>query len=436
MDDTKLNIRVTVYLSFGFFAVSLVWSLYNSVMPLLLDSDFHYLNNFQVGAIMVIANIAALVLEPTFGRISDRTHTRFGRRLPYIMVGIPIAAVSLALLPRMGSLAPMLAVLILFCFVMAMWRTPVVSLMPDLTPGPLRSQANGIVNMLGGIGSLLAFVGGGTLLKIGVAPGARPNYQLSFLVAAVVMLLALAVLVTKVREPAQAFAAPVGDTRSNLNLSQLDPAKRRSLFLLLSAIFFWFVAYNAVEVYFTKFAHLTLGVSAGNAPIILGTYAVAFLAFAVPAGMIGARVGRRNTMLVGLAGIVLCFIPMVMGTNVVMTIVCLVLGGLFWACININSLPMVLRMGDDNMVGTFTGLYYLFSVAAAIIGPPVAGWLIDLAGKHQILFIQMTDNGNYRILFLYCAVAFLIALVILTFVHHGEEAARAPLPEGPIQAMA
>jgi len=421
VDESKLNIKTTVYLSFGFFAVSLVWSLYNSVLPLLLDSDFPHLTNFQVGVIMVIANIAALVLEPTFGRISDRTRTRFGRRLPYIMVGIPIAAVSLALLPRMGSLAPMLAVLILFCLVMAMWRTPVVSLMPDLTPGPLRSQANGIVNMLGGIGSLLAFVGGGTLLKIGVQPGARPNYQLSFLVAAIVMLLALAVLVTKVHEPARAFEVETAETRAHLNLSAVGPAERRSLFLLLGAIFFWFVAYNAVEVYFTKFAHLTLGVSVGNAPIILGVYAVAFLAFAVPAGFIGARIGRRKTMLIGLTGIVVCFVPMMVNSSVVVTIVCLALGGMFWACININSLPMVLRMGSDAMVGTFTGLYYLFSVAAAIVGPPVAGWLIDQAGRHPILFISATGNDNYRILFLYCAVAFAIALVILTFVRHGEE---------------
>jgi len=406
MNEDKLNIKTTVYLSFGFFAVSLVWSLYNSWMPQILQKNFS-LSDFRIGVIMVIANVAALILEPTFGRISDRTRTRFGRRLPYIMIGIPIAAVSFALLPRMGSMAPLLCVLIVFCVVMATWRTPVVSLMPDLVPGPLRSQANGIVNMLGGIGSLLAFVGGGLLFNAG-------GFPLPFLVAAIVMILALVVLVTKVHEPPRAFEPQVKTPKV-----QLTKAEWRSLFLILSAIFFWFVGYNAIETYFTLFATNTLGVKPGTASILLGVYAIAFLAFAVPAGFIGAKFGRRKTMLVGLAGIVVCFIPMVFNVSVTATIICLLLGGLFWGCININSLPMVLKLGGDRLVGTFTGLYYLFSVAAAIVGPPVAGWLIDAARNHQILFIPTGEN--YRVLFLYCCVAFAIAFVVLSFVRHGED---------------
>jgi MFS family permease len=291
---------------------------------------------------------------------------------------------------------------------MATWRTPVVSLMPDLTPGPLRSQGNGIVNMLGGVGSLIAFVAGGALLNAG-------GFPLPFLVAGILMIVALVVLVTKVHEPRQAFEPEVAKPKIRLTRSEW-----KSLILILVAIFFYFVGYNAIETYFTLFATHNLGVKDGTASIILGCYAVAFLAFAIPAGFIGAKIGRRTTMLIGLAGISVCFIPMIIGTNIVATIVCLVIGGLFWGCININSLPMVLKIGGDRMIGTFTGYYYLFSVAAAIVGPPAAGWFIDRAAESQILFIPTSDN--YRVLFLYSALAFVIALVVLAFVHHGEEA--------------
>jgi len=404
--DSKLNVKQTVFFSFGFLAASLAWSLYNSMVPQILKTFTN--SALVVGVVLVLGNIAGVVLEPTFGWISDRTRTRFGRRMPYIMIGIPICAVAFFLIPHMTNLGSLMVVLIIFCVVMAIWRTPTISLMPDLTPGPLRSQANGLVNFMGGLGTLIAFVGGGTLLNMG-------GFPLPFLTAAIIMLLALGVMIWKVREPQHAYEPKVKQPRV-----PLDPAIKKSLFLMLGACFFWFIGYSAVEGFFTLYATSTLGVKAGTAAILLGVYSIAFMAMAIPAGFIGARFGRRKMILIGLIGVTVVFIPMILGSSIIVTIICLFIGGVFWACVNINSLPMVLRMGPDGSGGTMTGYYYLFSVAAQILGPIAVGAFIDYAGRQSVLGIPLTDN--YRVLFLFSCVAFAIAAVVLFFVHHGEDA--------------
>jgi len=420
MSEGKLNIRATMYLSFGFMAVSLAWSLYNSMVPQILDS--FGLSAGMIGLVMVFDNIAGVVLEPTFGHISDRTRTRFGRRMPYLIAGVPIAALLFIFIPHVTSLWTLIGLLAMFCIVMAIWRTPVISLMPDLVPGPHRSQANGIVNMFGGIGSLIAFGVGGLLLNMG-------GFPLPFLTAALVMLLALGVLLWKVREPAQAYLPDAEKPKV-----KLTSAEWKSLLLILFAIFFWFVGYNAVETFFTLFAKYTLGVAGGTATIMLGVFSIAFLAFAIPAGFIGAKIGRRKTILIGLGGVTIVFIPMLLMSNLVATIVCLFVGGLFWACVNINSLPMVVRIGGDRLIGTFIGFYYLFSVSAQIASPPSVGRLIDFTGQHGFWFIPASEN--YRVLFLWSCVAFAIAFLVLSFVRHGEDNVAEPDQTSAVEALA
>ena len=421
--DSKLNVKQTVYFSFGFLAASLAWSLYNSMVPQILKAKFTD-SALVIGLVLVLGNIAGVVLEPTFGWISDRTRTRFGRRMPYIMIGIPICAVAFFLIPHMSTLGSLMAVLIVFCIVMAIWRTPTISLMPDLTPGPLRSQANGLVNFMGGLGTLIAFVGGGTLLNKG-------GFPLPFLVAAIIMVLALGAMIWKVREPPQAYEPKVKQPRV-----PLDPAVKKSLFTMLAACFFWFIGYSAVEGFFTVYATTTLHVKDGTAAILLGVYSIAFMAMAIPAGFIGARFGRRKMILIGLIGVTVAFIPMILGSSVIVTIICLFVGGVFWACVNINSLPMVLRMGPDGSGGTMTGYYYLFSVASQILGPITVGAFIDYAGRHSVLGIPLTDN--YRVLFLFSCVAFAVAAVVVSLVHHGEDARpdAVPAPAEPAAALA
>jgi len=396
MAENKLDIKKTLLLSFGFFASSIAWSIYNSFVPQILDGFIK--STALIGFIMTFDNIFGLIFQPLFGKWSDKTHTRFGRRMPFIIIGIPICAVAFALIPKMGSIWSLMAVIIIFTFVMSVWRSPVVALMPDITPGPLRSQANGIVNLMGGMGSLVAFAGGGMLFKLG-------GFPLPFLMSAVCMIIALAVLVLFVREPKHAYEPEKEAKKIAIKLS---PKERKSLLLILFGVFFWFTGYNAVETFFTLYAKNTLNMDSGSAAITLAIFSLTFLIFAVPTGFIGARIGRRKTIIIGLIGITLLFVPLIFFSNVWLTRICLFVGGAFWACVNINSLPMVVKLSGEEKVGTFVGYYYFFSFGSQIISPILFGYIRDLVGQ-------------YRVLFLYSSIAFALALACLIFVRHGED---------------
>ena len=396
MNENKLDIKQTLLLSFGFFASSIAWSVYNSFVPQILEGFIK--STTIIGFIMTIDNIFGVIFQPVFGNLSDKTRTRFGRRMPYIFIGLPICAVAFTLIPYMNSVFSLMAVLIVFTFVMSAWRSPVVALMPDITPGPQRSQANGIVNLMGGVGSLFAFAIGGILFNKG-------GFPLPFLMSAVMMLAALAVLALFVREPKHAYETEEKDKTTDAKLTKDE---KKSLLLILFGVFFWFTGYNAVETFFTLYATNTLGISAGDAAMTLSIFSLTFLAFAVPAGFIGAKIGRRKAILIGLAGIIILFFPLIFTTNIWVTRVCLFFGGFSWAFVNINSLPMVVRLSGDSKVGTYIGYYYFFSFSSQIVSPILFGFIRDVV-------------GHYRVLFLYACIAFALAIVSLFFVRHGED---------------
>jgi len=411
MQGNKLDVKKTLLLSFGFFASSIAWSVYNSFVPQILEGFIA--STTLIGFIMTFDNIFGVIFQPLFGGLSDRTRTRFGRRMPYIFIGLPICAVAFTIIPRMGSLPSLMAVVIIFTFVMSAWRSPVVALMPDITPGPLRSQANGIVNLLGGVGSLIAFFAGGILFNIG-------GFPLPFLMSAVMMLLALAVLALFVREPKEAYTPlpSAGQAEAGEGIPQevkikktelkLTKEEKKSLLLILFGVFFWFTGYNAVETFFTLYATNTLGMSPGDASMTLSIFSLTFLVFAVPAGFIGAKTGRRKAILAGLLGLVVLFLPMIFLANAWVTRACLFLGGFFWALVNINSLPMVVKLSGEDKVGAFVGYYYFFSFSSQIVSPILFGFIRDMV-------------GHYRVLFLYACIAFIVAAVSLFFVRHGED---------------
>jgi len=395
-NNNKLNIKTTVLLSFGFFASSLVWSVYNAYVPLLLERFIE--STMIIGIIMSIDNFFGVVFQPLFGKISDRTNTRFGRRLPFLFVCMPICAVLFIFIPYMNNLWSFMGLVIIFTFVMSVWRTPAVSLMPDLTPGPFRSQANGIVNLMGGIGAILAFAGGGILFDLG-------GFPLPFLISAVLMIGAMAVLAVLVREPK--YPVPTEQEKKAAAV-KLDPKEKKSLVFLLCAIFFWFMGYNAVETFFSLYATNTMDVTPGQASIMLSLFALALVIFAIPAGIIGAKIGRRKAILIGLIGVTLMFVPLIFVTNANIVRILLLFGGICWACVNINSLPMIVRIAGPVKIGAFIGYYYLFSFSAQLVTTPVYGLIRDIV-------------GNYQSLFIYAAVTFVLAFVCLLFVRHGEE---------------
>jgi predicted MFS family arabinose efflux permease len=304
----------------------------------------------------------------------------------------------------MPTLAAFMFVLIAFNFIMSIWRTPVVALMPDLTPPPLRNQANGVINLMGGIGAILAFVVGGFLSDIW-APA-------PFFFSSGVMIAALVVLRVYVKEPPGEEAFEEHDEEGK-EVEEVEPTdlerkqRRRSLLFLLFAIFFWFNGYNAVETLFSLYATESLGVTVGAAAMMLAFFSVTFVAVSIPAGFLANRIGRRNAIMIGLTGVMLIFPGLLLFKDANMVRAMLFIGGAFWAFVNINSLPMVLQLCSHKNIGKYTGYYYLFSFSASISAPILAGVLRDI----------VLDYGS---VFVYAGVSFLIALSCMFFIRHGD----------------
>ncbi|MCL2293903.1 MAG: MFS transporter [Spirochaetes bacterium] len=424
MSENKLDIKKTLFLSFGFFASMILWSVYNAFVPRILDEYFG-ISFFLIGVIMSIDNFFGVVFQPLFGKLSDRTRTRFGRRMPFLLIGIPVSVLLFVFIPHMTyQLWSFMAVVIIFTFMMGVWRTPAVSLMPDLIPGPFRSQANGIVNLVGGVGAVIAFLGGGILFGLG-------GFPLPFLVSGIIALLSLAILIIFVREPI--YPPLLSKEEAKKTEIKLSAQERKSCILILSAIFFWFMGYNAIETFFSLYAGAVLDLDAGQASISLGVIGIGVILFAFPSGLLGAKIGRRNVIFIGLAGMIVLFVPMIFITNFWIVHVILFFSGVFWACININSLPMIVRISGPAKIGLFIGYYYLFSFSSQLITTPLYGFILDMS-KHYCsyckpLYQYYESVYNYsceclyfhQSLWIYAIVTYVLACICLLFVRHGEE---------------
>jgi maltose/moltooligosaccharide transporter len=429
----KLNYKRTFLLGFGFLGVSLMWVLYNSYVPVFLQAGSPAfegtpgattagfgLSAALAGLIMTLDNIAAFFIQPVVGVLSDRTRTRLGRRMPYILGAVPVAVIAFALIPMTvnripaelsgqtsqlgGQLSLFMVVIGLFLLAMAAFRTPVIALMPDITPSPLRSKANGVINLMGGVGALLATFGGAVLYGIDkVAP---------FLVGAVLMLIAAGIVFFAIKEPREYGGASDDEERwwdTVKEIGAIPHEERKSLLLLLAAIFCWFVGYNAIETFFTSYGTFQLGVAESTASLLLGFFSLTFILFSIPGGILAERWGRRRTILTGLVALSVLLLLASFLPNIYAIGAILFLGGVAWSLININSLPMIVDIApNDRMLGTYTGLYYISGTAAAIAGPILNGWIIDATGR------------NYTTIFWVAPAFMLLAIACMWFVTRGE----------------
>jgi maltose/moltooligosaccharide transporter len=409
----RLNYGKTFLIGFGFFGISLIWSVYNVYVPIFLHDRFE-LPPSIIGIVMTLDNIAALLIQPVIGVWSDRTRTRLGRRLPYVVIGAPVAALSFALVPFAQALPLFMASIMGMLLAMALFRTPVIAMMPDVTPSPLRSQANGVINLMGGLGGLIAFFISGTLYKM--------NPANPFLLGAVLLLASSVLLLVFVRDRGMPDQTDAKRESPFKDFGTLFSNTDKSGLKILLAIFFWFLAYAALETFFSLYARSHLNISETESPVQLGLLSVMFVLFAVPAGIIGGRFGRKKTISVGIAIFVLMLIaafvlpaqtlavPLVnlgIGKIYILSLILMVCG-IGWALININSLPMVVDLTDESKVGTFTGLYYLFSTLAAIVGPIVNGSIIQLIGN------------DYNVIMLIAPIFLVAALALMLTVRRGE----------------
>ncbi len=405
--------RKTWLLCLWFFSFSLTWALYNAFVPLFLDD---YLKSAaMIGFMMTIDNYFAIVLQPWIGHRSDKTNTRYGRRMPYLLIGMPLGAVFAALIPWHTGFVTLVLFMVLMNLSMSLFRAPTVALMPDITPEPQRTKANGIINFMGGIGSVLAFGIGSQLYGIG-------SYM-PFLFAGVVMLICLLVLKTVIREPAAALVAGFAEDdeagRKPKPQIRIKDQLDKTTVLILGAIFFWFVAYQGVEALFTLYGTKQIGMSDAEASFSLTFFSLAFLLFALPSGWLGARYGKKAIISIGVAGLFVVFGVMVFVDSVLWLRLLLIVGGIFWACININSYPWIVATGREESIGTRTGIYYFVSSLAAITSPPLLGWVIDAFG--------------YPALFISASVGMLLALCCLFGIPREQQrSGKEPFDQAPI----
>lgn len=475
----KFNYGKIFLLGFGFFGVSVIWGVYNAFVPVFLADRFG-LEPAMIGFFMTLDNIAALFIQPPVGAWSDRLRTKIGRRLPFIIIGAPIAAFIFGLIPLASVLPLFVACTTTLILSMAFWRTPVVALMPDITPSNKRSQANGIINFMGGIGSIISFLGGAKLYEMNPAfpfwlgsglvvvaallvlllikepkeyetkENVVTNTVSGFfkflgnhvrlLVTSLLVVLLAGVVLTFLVPAARTIGSEIG-APAYLGLFVIlvllwfigfyayymarEPiqAKEKSALRMLLAIFAWFVGYNAIEAFFTLYAMNHLGMTESDGARLLGHMSLFFVLFALVSGFLGGKFGRRRIIMIGIVlmgGLIaaMFFIPPeiltiqltklpVLGAVPVISLA-LMAAGVAWSLININSLPMVVDMVEDARIGMYTGLYYLFSTLAAIAGPNINGWIVQLT------------NNNYNNIMLIAPIFMLFAFLLIMGVRRGE----------------
>jgi maltose/moltooligosaccharide transporter len=390
----EFSYKKTFIVGFGFLGISIIWPIFNQYIPIFLQAGNPEFERQMVEAgqtiprvsgfglapwlamfIMTWDNIINVFIQPWVGERSDRTWNRFGRRKPWILLGAPIALVGFILIPFAQTALAIAAFILITNLGMALFRSPAVAWLGDLYEPDDRSKANGVINLMGGIGGLLAFFGGGYLFE--ALGRAAP-----FFGGAVMMAAAATVAVALVKEPPQ-ILSQLPDTKGVLaNLKSVGRNPNRSGLMVLLGILLWFMAFNAMEAGLSSFAVFTLGISPGMASIYAGMITITFILGAVPAGFLGTRYGRRRTIQAGLAGLTLfLFTGFFVIQGAATFVIFMVLFGGFWALVNVNSLPLVYDHGDEKKIGAYTGLYYFSSQSAAILGPVLGGLVVQFMGS-------------------------------------------------------
>ena len=498
----KLNYKRIILVGFAFFLIQAFWQAYDNTIPMILTNKFG-MSQAWSGAIMALDNVLALFMLPLFGAISDKHHSKWGRRTPFIVVGTLIAAVMLialsfvdnAQLHHISDVAAIddpaaletiydreadetlltpggqkfvlsrqftkeeftqirsqitvdgaavtnpdytnyvmparqacawdatakspvtlvffIALLLVILVSMAVFRSPAVALMPDVTLKPLRSKANAVINLMGSAGGILVLALG-MVFATSAVRNSLMNYIGYFAVIAAIMLAALVVFMLTVRE--NEWAAEMQQQSVELGLEDKEEAATgerklsvdevRSLIFLLLSIVLWFFGYNAVSSKYSVYASNILHKDYNLTLII--AQAAAIISY-LPVGFIASRLGRKKTILAGVVMLTAAFTTaafMSAESPTMLMNAMFALAGIAWATINVNSFPMVVEMCSGGNVGKYTGFYYTASMAAQVATPMLSGLLMDRMGMH--------------VLFPYAAVFTALAFVTMLFVRHGD----------------
>ncbi|MCF0237327.1 MAG: MFS transporter [Sphaerochaetaceae bacterium] len=417
MEKLKLNYKRTVLIGFAFFGILLLWQVYDSWCPTLLTDIFarkmYGLSSsalmdcnedgkilrvqWIVGIIMACDNLAALVLLPIFGNISDKTKTPIGKRMPFILVGTFVSALAFPLIPLFFHYNNIIAMVIMMAIVlifMMMYRNPAVALMPDITPKPLRAKANGIINIIGYIGGACATVLG-IFLKVSdyikMEDAARKLFiiEVPFCIASVLMVISALVLFFTIKENElaeemaeemeegerqAAVETPIDDNKP------MSKANRNMLWAILIAEFMWFMSDNSLGTYIGNYVIYYLGQSSGKTMILVIIGGLASVIGFGTAGSVADRIGRKWTISIGLGCtllglIIMCFTKPGLSFPVILYVVWFI-KGLGMAYVHNCSFPMVVELCSSKKIGKFTGYYYAASQSAQTITPVLLGLIL------------------------------------------------------------
>lgn len=422
-EQEKFAIGHTFLIGLAFFTTGIAWSMYNTQVNIML---FVFLGSYAlVGLFMAMDNIVGIFIQPIMGNVSDRTRSNLGRRMPYLIIGIPFAAIFFVLIgtiPSMPETMQTFWLLIIYMFFfnvcMGFYRSQAVSLMPDFVVPIHRTKGNAIINLMGGLGAVIAYVFGLVL----IIEGRPETIAFAFLLTAVIMVFSLIILLFTMREQ-NSYSYKLILEREAQDGHKIREKKEKpgliasfkdilaeddksTLFMLL-AIFSWFLAYQALEALFTLYAWEVLKIGRGPAAGLLLFVALPFIFMAFPAGILGSKIGRRTTIKIGLVMFITSCFVIFLVPNTMIIIIFFIVAGCGWAFININSIVIVWEMAPTaEKIGTYTGVYYFFSFLAAILGPVVVGSFIDLTSSAWLFFITSWF--------------FILALIFMFLVRRGE----------------
>jgi MFS family permease len=461
-DGKRFSYLFTAIIGLGFFTTAITWVIYNVYIPTYLKSYLREvwgtvsLETFIIGSIMVLDNVIAVLIQPWIGNISDKTWKRYGsnkkgRRMPFIIIGVPLAAVFFVLVGIFGYdlfsassdsffLGFILLLLVIggFNISMALYRSPVVSLMPDIIPKEFRSRGNGFINLLGGIGALVGLFAFPMIEKI--------NTFWAYIFVSAILIICLIILYFTIKEPEVLKDVEKKEKVKVIpTLREIFKREDKSLVFILFAIFAWFFGYNVVETFFSNYGEDVLLMAKGDISMIFGVMALTFIIFAFPAGLIAKKIGRKQCILAGLGIFVVflgiatvfslanfpalavrtIFIGMDIPYLALLYAGCFFFMGIGWALININSIVIVWELSGKDKIGMGTGIYYFFSAAAAITGPVIIGGILDLIN----FGLDLGEGEQYKYLFLFAVIFFLIAGILTFFVKEtGVEGESGDLP--------
>ena len=421
----KLNYKRTLLVGFAFLSICAFWQLYDNVIPLILKNTFH-MKDSLVGVVMAMDNVLARFLLPFFGKLSDKCHTKLGRRTPFILGGTAAAVILMNILPYADNHEKLLLFVIplgLLLIAMGTYRSPAVALMPDVTPKPLRSKANAIINLMGALGGVFTLGVTGLLVHAGAT--GRNDYTMLFLAVSLLMAISVIVLVLTVRENKLAAEVAAMETdeekeaeaeekkESGKAFGELAPDVRRSLWLILFSVAFWFMGYNAVTSAFTRYMQVQWGYDIKAASLCLMVATVGAVLSYLPVGILSSKFGRKKLIQAGVILLAVCFATAGLFTAFHPAVyVVFALVGVAWAMINVNSYPMVVEISKSGDVGKYTGYYYTFSMAAQIITPILSGLLLEHVG--------------YQTLMPYATVMVAISFVTISLARHGDNKPEPP----------